>query len=87
MVAEVGGRVKSEIAYHGDVLNTSARMLELCKTYNKNLLCSEIFYNTLQDLSPQIQTDFVDEVHLRGKNKAVFIFSIAETQDKVLFMC
>lgn len=83
MVAEVGGSVKSEIAYHGDVLNTTARLLELCKVYSKNLLCSEKVHDHHQDHSTVIQIEFLDEIKLRGKNKAVNVYSINETMETV----
>ncbi len=40
MVAEVG-EIKKEIAYHGDVLNTGARIQARCNFYGRNLLISE----------------------------------------------
>lgn len=76
MVAEVGGNVKSEIAYHGDVLNTTARLLELCKVYSKDLLCSKVFHDQLQEQFPEIRSEFIDHIQLRGKNKAVDVFSL-----------
>lgn len=82
MVAEVGGNVKSEIAYHGDVLNTTARLLELCKVYKKDLLLSERFHDNLQLHSPEIRTEFLDEIQVRGKNKAVYVFSLEETSSQ-----
>ncbi len=35
------GDIKREIAYHGDVLNTAARILGQCNKYSKNLLVSK----------------------------------------------
>lgn len=34
------GDVKREIAYHGDVLNTASRLLDLCKTRDADLVAS-----------------------------------------------
>lgn len=81
MVAEVGGSVKSEIAYHGDVLNTTARLLETCKVYSKNLVCSEPFYDHLHEHFPTIKTEFLDEIQLRGKNNAVNVYTIKDTPE------
>ena len=39
-VTEVGD-IKREIAYHGDVLNTAARIQGVCNQYGKKLLISE----------------------------------------------
>ncbi len=47
-VAEVG-EVKTEIAYHGDVLNTASRIQSLCNQYEKQLLLSEALVSLLQE--------------------------------------
>ena len=40
IIAEVG-TVKKELAYHGDVINTTARIQSQCNDYNESLLISE----------------------------------------------
>jgi adenylate cyclase len=40
VVAAEVGEIKSEIVYHGDVLNTTARITGLCSEFNSNLLIS-----------------------------------------------
>ena len=73
-IAEVGD-VKKEIAYHGDVLNTAARIQAVCNTYEKALLISEKLENLLHFTS-EYKKVLVDEVSLKGKSKPIKIFSI-----------
>jgi adenylate cyclase len=83
MVAEVGGSIKSEIAYHGDVLNTTSRMMELCKFYGKDLIISEevSFHIQPDDCNADIRLE--GEIQLRGKNNKLRLFSVAENQQEL----
>jgi adenylate cyclase len=63
--AEVG-EIKTEIAFHGDVLNTTARIQGLCNKFDKLLLTSEDFVMELKD-QKQFEFELVGEVELRGK--------------------
>lgn len=75
MVAEVGGSVKTEVAFHGDVLNTAARMMELCKIYKVNLVLSE---NVVQYISPAecgVEVICHGEFQLRGKDEKMKVYS------------
>jgi len=76
MVAEVGD-LKREIAYHGDVLNTASRIQACCNTYGKSLLISEnleqSFRHTIQD-----QMELLGDIQLRGKQKNVKVYAVAE---------
>ena len=71
MVAEVGF-VKKELAYHGDVINTSARIQAECNKHNVTLLLSE---KLLRDLKIDIlsKTKSLGNVILKGKQKEVNI--------------
>ncbi len=46
------GVIKRSIAYHGDVLNTAARIQGECSKLNKELLISEEFLQMLACLNP-----------------------------------
>lgn len=86
MVAEVGGGVKSEVAYHGDVLNSAARMIELCNLYNSDLILPESFREKINYDMDDIKFDFKGELQLRGKNRKIKIFSANEINEtKILF--
>ena len=71
-VAEVGS-LKTEIAYHGDVLNTAARIQGLCNEFDKQLLISEFAANHLNNGYKPI---LVTETTLRGKEEQVGVFTV-----------
>lgn len=75
MVAEVGV-TRRDIAYHGDVVNTSSRVQKVCKIYNKPLLATEKFMKGLNESDHGFASAFVDDVILTGKKRRVKIFSI-----------
>ncbi len=74
MVAEVGF-VKKELAYHGDVINTSARIQAECNTHNVSLLLSEKLLKDLQ-IGKLMTSKSLGNVLLKGKKKEVNIHSI-----------
>lgn len=74
MVAEIG-EVKKEIAYHGDVLNTAARIQGLCNQYGQNLLISEFLEKRL-DSNRAFSRQCLGEMALKGKNKPVKVYGI-----------
>ena len=67
--------LKKEIAYHGDVLNTGARIQGECNKYSKKLLISEAMKNILTP-SNEFRIDKIGEVELKGKLEATVIYSI-----------
>ncbi|WP_344928006.1 adenylate/guanylate cyclase domain-containing protein [Aquimarina addita] len=74
MVTEVGV-IKKEIAYHGDVINTSARIQAECNSHKVQLLISE---KLLQDLhlNTNLNVTFLGSVLLKGKQEEVNIHTI-----------
>ncbi|MBQ4819580.1 adenylate/guanylate cyclase domain-containing protein [Aquimarina sp. MMG016] len=74
MVTEVGV-IKKEIAYHGDVINTSARIQAECNKHRVLLLISE---RLLQDLKigNYLSSKFLGSVLLKGKQEEVNIHTI-----------
>jgi adenylate cyclase len=73
-VIEVGD-VKREIAYHGDVLNTAARLLELCKTRGEELVVSRTVGESVE-MDTEIRERWHEEVSLRGKPKRIEAYSL-----------
>jgi len=76
-VAEVG-ELKTEIAYHGDVLNTAARIQGYCNKFDKQLLISDNLAQALAENDAFI-VQFVEEVELRGKEGQTKIYSFEES--------
>lgn len=72
MAAEVGF-IKKELAYHGDVINTSARIQAECNKHRVSLLLSE---KILNDLTKNVPSRFLGSILLKGKQHNVNIHSI-----------
>ena len=74
MAVEVG-ELKSEIAYHGDVLNATARVQGYCNQLNENLLMTEALYDRLADRH-DYEVSRLGEFELRGKEVHVALFGV-----------
>lgn len=72
MVAEVG-ELKKEIAYHGDALNTAARIQEKCNEFGRRILISDRVREAL-DGSREHGFRDVGSFRLKGKKKPVSIY-------------
>ncbi|MCC9070770.1 adenylate/guanylate cyclase domain-containing protein [Flavobacterium sp. F-65] len=71
-VAEIG-QIKTEIAYHGDVLTTAARVRNLCNDYQADLLITQSFFEQLLSFEQESFTA-IDRTILRGKKKPITIY-------------
>jgi len=74
MVAEVGS-YKKELAFHGDVINTAARLQGCCNEFGKSLLISEDVLNKL-NISKTHYELMERDMKLRGKEKSIKIYAI-----------
>lgn len=74
IVTEVG-TVKKEIAYHGDVINTTARIQDECNKYKEFLLCSNELLEELS-LSHKLSQTFIGDLQLKGKEDRLKISAI-----------
>ncbi len=74
VVAEVG-EIKTEIAYHGDTINTAARIQEQCNVLGRSILISEKLKSSLQ-LDTSFSSSHVGDILLKGKTNKVNIYSI-----------
>jgi len=73
-VAEVG-EIKKELAYHGDVLNTAARIQSKCNDFQKKLLVSEQIITHFEK-QMTYEFEFLGNVILKGKEKSVNIYAV-----------
>jgi len=71
------GYVKKEIAFLGDVVNTTARIEALCNDLNKSLIVSESLLSIL-NISSKYEIENLGEKPLRGKQKSVAIAAISQ---------
>lgn len=74
-VTEVG-KYKKEIAYHGDTINTAARIQGKCNELRSELLLSEALKNELP--SKRFQYTEMGAVALKGKKGKVTIHAVSE---------
>jgi adenylate cyclase len=74
MVAEVG-YLKKEIAYHGDTINTAARIRGLCHNYGKDFLISGFLQQALYH-DPRFIIEDLGTAELKGKENKVEIYSV-----------
>ncbi len=74
-VAEIG-EIKRSIAFHGDPLNTAARILELCKRNEGEVFVSEdVFRGVLDD--GRYERTWEGDVMLRGKGEQVRVVGLS----------
>ncbi|MCI5055820.1 MAG: adenylate/guanylate cyclase domain-containing protein [Flavobacteriales bacterium] len=74
VVAEVG-RIKREISYHGDTMNTAARIQGKCNDLDASFLASEDIVNS-HDTFEHYQINDVGEISLKGKANPMRLFKI-----------
>ncbi len=76
----IGGQIgdlKREIVFNGDVLNTTARIQELCNTYHEELLISRRLLYQLK-LPKNYNQNYIGEVKLKGKETEFTLYGITE---------
>jgi len=76
VVAVEIGEVKKDIAYHGDTLNTAARIQHVCNEYGCDFLVSE---HLVAKLGPdaRFEYDHLGMILLKGKSEQVGIVGVA----------
>lgn len=74
------GSIKKEIVYHGDVLNTTARIQEECNKYDQCFLISNFMLENIE-IPEYLKSEFVGELQLKGKLEKVKIFGLKSIAD------
>ena len=69
------GKIKKDIVFTGDVLNTTARIQGLCNDYKVQLLLSEYALKKLQLNSSHSSVE-LGETTLRGKNEKIALYTL-----------
>jgi len=80
VVSEVG-KYKSEIAYHGDVLNTTARMLSKCHELGAEFIISDYILERLE-MPKYLQAEPLGAFQLKGKQQEVDLHAVYFTVNK-----
>lgn len=73
-VTEVG-EIKRELAYHGEILHTAARLEKLCNQLKKSLLITHTIHKNIQ-LNGDYNSELMGEFQLRGKEQKEKVFGI-----------
>ncbi len=73
-VVEIGD-IKRDIAYHGDTINTAARIQSVCNEYNRDFLISRNLLDKIGE-SPRLQTEHLGMIQLKGKSQQIEIASL-----------
>ena len=71
------GDIKKDIVYHGDTINTAARIQAECNKYNKTVLASKDLVDKL-DLEGMYNKKSMGNIKLRGKEKELELIAIEE---------
>jgi len=69
------GDIKRDIAYHGDTMNTAARILGVCNEYHKDILVSDTMLQSIRNLV-RYKIEQLGMIRLRGKMEEVAIASV-----------
>ena len=77
MTAVEVGNIKRDIAYHGDVLNTAARIQALCNEYDQHLLISTELLGKIH-LGRTLRVEKLGHVLLKGKEHFIEMAGIKE---------
>lgn len=75
VVAGEVGIIKRDITYSGDVLNTTSRILNMCKEFNAEVISSADLIRELH-LSNSYSTQLLGSIKLRGKEKEMMLSSL-----------
>ena len=75
VVAGEVGIIKRDITYSGDVLNTTSRILTMCKEFNAEILSSAELISKLSLKNYAAQP--LGSIKLRGKEKEVLLSSLS----------
>jgi len=69
------GTIKKEVAYHGDVLNTTARIQAECNKYEQCFMITEFMKENVK-IPEYLKIEYIDELQLKGKLEKVKIFGL-----------
>ena len=73
------GRIKREIAYHGDTINTAARIQSVCNQYGESFLISKPVKALLSNNNIEYNFPYLGEISLKGKTHTVELFGVEKS--------
>ena len=75
------GYIKTEIVYHGDVMNTTSRILDACHKMDKEIIISNNFLEAI-NLPVIYESTKCGDIQLKGKKDPMELFTIEEIDIK-----
>ncbi|MGC6430253.1 MAG: adenylate/guanylate cyclase domain-containing protein [Jejuia sp.] len=78
MIAEVG-TIKKELAFHGDVINTAARIQGLCNAYKAELLVSQAFLDRSL-ITLKYNANLLGDIKLKGREITLKVFAVTRNE-------
>ncbi len=69
------GEARKDLAFHGDTMNTAARVEGVCKDLDVQCLVSGFVYEAIE-LPPHLEARSVGEVELRGRTEALLLYAV-----------
>ena len=72
IVGNIGSKQRVNYTVIGDVVNATARLEAMCKNYDDHILISK---QTYDKISHQLQCEFIDNVHVKGKAEPIQIYA------------
>ena len=75
-ITEVGGILKRELAFHGDAVNTTARICAECSNLNESFLISKDLNELIKNLDQYLSIESVGKFNLKGKKSEIELFKI-----------
>jgi adenylate cyclase len=77
--AEIG-EVKTQIVFHGDLMNSTARILDQCKKLNMRLIVSDQLLHFI-NLPRVFSKTSIGEIMLRGKRESLKLFEVVNNAE------
>ena len=69
------GDIKRDIAFHGDVLNTAARLEKKCNDFNEQLIVSQNLVNQVSS-NGTYNYRFLSDLPLKGKSESISFYAV-----------
>jgi adenylate cyclase len=76
IIGEIG-LVKKELVFHGDVMNTTSRILNQCNPLHRRLLISDEIAHSVR-CGENIKIEAIGKYKLKGKEEEIELFSVCE---------
>ena len=70
------GQIKREIAYHGDTINTAARIQEQCNQLDKTFLISETIFSLIPNTNTKYTFGSLGNISLKGRESSMDLYSV-----------